>query len=99
MTIGGVPIDGDLSAKFLVGLVVLMILTDQLVTKKRLNEERKEKVYWRTAAQISHKQVLLLIGKSRLHVKTLASLGVDSAKEEAEEVDSVWPEDETLWEE
>lgn len=43
----------DLGATGIVVLVVLMILTGRLVTRKQLEDERTEKNYWRSAHTVS----------------------------------------------
>lgn len=48
--LGGVAL-GDIGLSGIVILVVLMILTDRLVTRKRLEEQRDETKAWRTAAE------------------------------------------------
>lgn len=46
----GIPVDlGDATATTLLVLVVVMILTDRLVTKARLNQTILERDQWRTA--------------------------------------------------
>lgn len=48
--LGGVAL-GDVGLSGIVILVVLMILTDRLVTRKRLEEAREESRAWRTSAE------------------------------------------------
>lgn len=48
--LGGVAL-GDVGLSGIVILVVLMILTDRLVTRKRLEESREEAAAWRTSAE------------------------------------------------
>lgn len=48
--LGGVAL-GDVGLSGIVILVVLMILTDRLVTRKRLEEAREEVKAWRTSSE------------------------------------------------
>lgn len=47
--LGSLPLK-DIGLGGIVVLVVLMLLTDKLITRKRLEDEQREKEYWRTAA-------------------------------------------------
>lgn len=48
--LGGVPL-GDIGLSGIVILIVLMILTDKLVTRKRLEEAREDAKVYRAAAE------------------------------------------------
>lgn len=48
--LGGVAL-GDLGLSGIVILIILMILTDRLVTRKRLEEAREDAKAWRTSAE------------------------------------------------
>jgi hypothetical protein len=50
LNLGGWEIGLDsLGATGIVALIIMMILTDRLVTRGRLQEARQETAYWRTA--------------------------------------------------
>lgn len=46
----GIPVL-DIGAKALVSVIVLMLLTDRLVTRKRLEDKQRESDTWREAAE------------------------------------------------
>lgn len=48
--LGGIAL-GDIGLSGIVILVILMILTDRLVTRKRLQEAREDAKAWRTSAE------------------------------------------------
>lgn len=85
MTLGDVTI-AQWGPTGLLALTVLFILTDRLVTRQRLLDERKEKEHWRQAAGVSARQVLKLLEDRSLSVAALNSLGVEAAHEHVDEV-------------
>lgn len=48
--LGGIAL-GDIGLSGIVILIILMILTDRLVTRKRLQEAREDARAWRTSAE------------------------------------------------
>jgi hypothetical protein len=82
--LGGVAL-GDLGLSGIVILVILMILTDRLVTRKRLEESREDGKGWRTSAETQQAingelkaavQELLTLARATHHALTsIQSLG------------------------
>ena len=69
----GIPV-GNISAGALLGLVILMILTDRLVTRKRLEDSQRETENWRQVAEVSQAQTAKLLENSELTVALLRSI-------------------------
>ena len=69
----GIPV-GNLSAGALLALVVVMILTDRLITRKRLEDSQKETDNWRKVAEVSQAQTAKLHENSELTVALLRSI-------------------------
>lgn len=82
--LGGVPL-GDIGLSGIVILIVLMILTDKLVTRKRLEEAREDAKVYRIAAETqqavnaenkeSLKELLSLARASHHALSEIQSLG------------------------
>ena len=52
---------GSLAPGALLGVVILMILTDRLVTRRRLEDMERDRDFWRTAAVTRAEQVSRLL--------------------------------------
>lgn len=59
--LGGVAL-GDLGLSGIVILIILMILTDRLITRKRLEEAREDAKAWRTSSETKDAIIVELKG-------------------------------------
>lgn len=76
----------NLGATGLLTIVILMILTDRLVTKPRLVEALKQAEYWRTAYEKERDHVDILINQANIGVRAVKSIAQEATKSGAEDV-------------
>lgn len=95
--LGGVAL-GDLGLSGIVILIILMILTDRLVTRKRLEEAREDAKAWRTSAETQQAvngelkasvlEILPLARATHHAITSIQSLGRAYQQDSPEEIPS-----------